>query len=200
MPKMPHSCTWQKVLEKEHGAEQARALLAKAQAYYDQYRAMHAGETNRANQSVLRTRLLPGLALYRALLEAQDNRQKALAEMDGLFRAAFFTGMVPGIRLLNRLPDPFPIVKPVLKMMTRQEYLPGSQQVVEDSPDCFALHTFRCFIFDTLTAHGAPELTALYCSTDDWLAEEMPKIRWERTQTLGRGGERCDFCWRRIRR
>jgi hypothetical protein len=25
-----------------------------------------------------------------------------------------------------------------------------------------------------------------------------PTIAWERTMTLGRGGDRCDFCWRRI--
>ena len=141
--------------------------------------------------------MLPGLSLYRALLEEESDRQKVLAEMDRLFRAAFFTGMEPGIRMLNHLPDPFPIVKPVLKSMTRQEYLPGSQEVVEDSPDGFAVQVYRCFIFDTLSAHGAPELTALYCNTDDWLAELMPKVRWERTQTLGRGGEYCDFCWRR---
>lgn len=25
-----------------------------------------------------------------------------------------------------------------------------------------------------------------------------PSIAWERTTTLGRGGDRCDFCWRRV--
>jgi hypothetical protein len=27
-----------------------------------------------------------------------------------------------------------------------------------------------------------------------------PSIRWERTQTLGRGGSYCDFRWRRVQK
>lgn len=199
MPAMPYTHAWQKHLAKSHGIRQARAIIAKTQIFYDDYYAMHSGETNQANRALLRTRLLPGLALYRALIEAGNDRQKALRKMDGLFRATFFTRMAPGLRLLSYLPDPFPMVKPVLKMMTQQKYLPGSQEVVEDSPDCFALTVYRCFTFDTLTTHGASELTVIYCNTDDWLADLMPKIRWERTKTLGRGGDCCDFKWCRIK-
>jgi hypothetical protein len=137
-------------------------------------------------------------AIYKALLEQSDDRQKALAEVDILFRAAFFPAMMRGIRVLNYLPDPFPIVRPVLKMMTRDEYLPGAQEIVEDGADCFALNVYRCLILDTLAEHHAQELTASFCSTDDWLAELMPKISWERTKTLGRGGDCCDFRWCRI--
>jgi hypothetical protein len=104
-----------------------------------------------------------------------------------------------GIHVLNYFPDPFPIVKPVLKMMTKDEYLPGSQEIVEDSADCYAVNIYRCFILDTLAKHDARELTACFCNTDDWLAEALPKIGWERTQTLGRGGDCCDFRWRRIK-
>jgi hypothetical protein len=112
MPKMSHSRIWLKQLEKEHGAQQARVLLARAQSFYDEYCAMHTSEPNRANRSILRTRLLPGLSLYRVLhstdrlpKSSRLRKSEALGEMDGLFRAAFFTGMVPDIRLLNRLPD-----------------------------------------------------------------------------------------------
>ena len=49
---------------------------------------------------------------------------------------------------------------------------------------------------DTLTAHGAPELTAVYCQGDDILFEALPpSITWDRTMTMGRGGERSDFRW-----
>ena len=102
---------------------------------------------------------------------------------------------MPGIRALNYLPNPFFIVRPVLKMMARDEYLPGAQEIVEDSADCFALNVYRCFILDTLVKHNAKELTAIYCNTDDWLADVLPKISWERTKTLARGGDCCDFRW-----
>jgi hypothetical protein len=129
------------------------------------------------------------------LLEGNKDQQKALAEVNDLFRAAFFTRRMQGIRVLNHLSDPFPIVKPMLKMMTMNEYMPGAQEIVEDSADCFALNVYRCFIFDTLAKHDAKVLTTLYCNTDDWLAEVLPKISCERTKTLGRGGDCCDFRW-----
>jgi hypothetical protein len=196
---MPHSSLWQRSLSGRHGAEKANALIARTQVFYKEFLSQHSGESNRANRATLKSRLLPGLSIYRALLEEGRDQQQVLAEVDALFRAVFFKRMVQGIRVLNYFPDPFPIVKPVLKMMTRENYLPGSQEIVEDSSDCYAMNVYRCYILDTLTKHGAQELTAVFCNTDDWLTEVLPKIGWERTKTLGRGGDCCNFRWRRIR-
>jgi hypothetical protein len=196
---MPHSRTWQQSLSRFYGDQEAAAILAKAQRYYDDYWAQHSTEKNRANRTSLKRRILPGLSIYHALLEENDDQPEVMEEVGLLFRAAFFSGMKPGIRLLNRLPDPFPLVKPVLKRMSRDEYLPGATEILEDSPDCFAMNVYRCFILDTLAAHDAQELTSLFCNTDDWLAEEMPKVGWERKKTIGRGDDLCDFCWRRLK-
>jgi hypothetical protein len=197
MPRMPHSLIWQRRLSIIYDDQKANALIARAQVYYDDYCSQHSAEANRANRTALKTRVLPGLSIYKALLEKNDDQQKVLAEVDTLFRAVFFTRRMQGIRVLNHFSNPFPIVKPMLKMMTRNEYVPGAQEVIEDSADCFALNVYRCFILDTLARHNAKELTALYCNTDDWLAEVLPKISWERTKTLGRGGDCCDFRWSR---
>jgi hypothetical protein len=71
-------------------------------------------------------------------------------------------------------------------------------KIVADTRDCFEFHTYRCFYHDILRRYGAPELTSVLCKTDDWLAEALaPAIRWERTGTLGRGDDHCDFCYRR---
>jgi len=198
MSRMPHSRIWHRRLSGLYDSQRAAAFISRAQEYYDGLCGQHSAEANRANRRDLKERVLPGLAIYKALPDENDNRDKVISEVDILFRAAFFTTMMRGIRILNHLPDPFPIARPVLKMMTRDEYLPGAQQIVEDSTDCFALNVYRCFILDTLDAHDASELTASYCSTDDWLAELLPKISWERTKTLGRGGDCCDFRWCRI--
>jgi hypothetical protein len=71
---------------------------------------------------------------------------------------------------------------------------------VEDNDRCFAYDVHRCFYLDVLTAYGAPELTALYCKMDDLMYEALPPtITWERAKTLGRGDDRCDFRWCRMR-
>ena len=199
MSRMPHSRVWRQSLSRLYDSQKADAFISRAQDYYAEYCAQPPNDPGRANRRLLKTRILPGLSVYRALLEQNEDRGKVLAEMDILFKAAFFPTVMRGIRVLNYLPDPFPIVRPVLRMMTRDEYVPGAQEIAEDGPDFFAVNVYRCFILDTLAEHHAQELTASYCSTDDWLAELMPKISWERTKTLGRGGDCCDFRWCRAR-
>jgi hypothetical protein len=197
MTKMPHSEKWRQSLSVTYDDQKADGLISRAQILYDDYCARKFPVMNRGDAVSLKTRVLPGLSIYNALLETNGGCEKVLVEVENLFRAAFFTQMTRGIRWLNYLPNPFFIVRPVLKMMTRDEYLPGSQEIVEDTPDCFALNVYRCFIFDTLANLEAQELTVSFCKMDDWLSEAMPKVAWERTKTLGRGDDRCDFCWRR---
>ena len=142
-------------------------------------------------------RVYPGLAVYKTLLIKNPDQEIALATMEILFRKGFFEVMLFGIHLLAQLPDPFPTIRPVLKMSSRSEYLPGSQEVIEDSPNCYALNTYRCYILETLKAYDAAELTGLFCKTDDWLTEALPRITWERTKTLARGDDFCNFRWSR---
>jgi hypothetical protein len=199
MMSMPYASKWQQILTKFYDAPTSKRLIATAQVYYEQFCSQHAGDEYQNNRTFLNNRILPGLSIYKALRDENDSQEKVLGEVETLFRSVFLTKMLKGIRLLNYLPDPFPVIKPVLKMMTADEYLPGSQEIIMDSPDCFAINIYRCFIFDILTLHNTPELTRLYCNTDDWLAEAMPKVSWERTKTLGRGNDSCDFRWCRIK-
>ena len=43
------------------------------------------------------------------------------------------------------------------------------------------------------TELGCPELTRISCKSDDLVYGNLPGISFERTGTLGRGNERCDF-------
>jgi hypothetical protein len=196
---MPYSKKWQTILSGPYGSPGSTVILARAQTYYDGFCLQYAAEKDRINRTNLKRCILPGISIYKALLDEIDDRQKVLGDVEVLFRAVFFTTLLQNIRVLDHLKNPFFIVRPVLKSMLKKEYLPGSQEIIEDGPDCFAVNIYRCLIFDTLAQHNANELTVLYCKTDDWLAEALPKINWERTKTLGRGNDCCDFCWCRIR-
>jgi hypothetical protein len=197
MANMPYFNLWKQELAKTHGQAEASCLANEIQERHAQLSKTIPVPSGK----ILRTRreklLLPGLALYQTLKSEHGQIDKALAETNLLFRTAFFRVERFGIPLLNYLPDPFPLIRPVLRSYAVSEYGPGELEVLEDSPDCFALKIYRCYLIDTLTAQGASELTPLFCATDDWLAELLPRIRWERTQTLGRGGAFCDFCWRK---
>lgn len=197
MQNMPHSRRWKKLLAIKIGYPAANAIIRSANKEYQQLLAagspIHVTTTDLRNS--LKARIFPGLAIYRALTETYPDTTTRLESIEELFRADYFTGLNKGIRLLNHLPNPFLIIRPVLRRMTRQQYLPDSQFVIEDSPNCFAIDTRHCFILDVLTALNARELTTLFCRTDDWLSESLPKVHWLRTQTLAQGDEKCDFRW-----
>jgi len=64
---------------------------------------------------------------------------------------------------------------------------------VEDSDRSIAYDIRECFYLNLLTAYGAPELTAHFCRGDDMQFGNIPGVAWERTKTLGRGDDRCNF-------
>ena len=38
-----------------------------------------------------------------------------------------------------------------------------------------------------------PELTAIFCESDDVMYGHIPNARWGRTKTIGRGADVCNF-------
>ena len=48
------------------------------------------------------------------------------------------------------------------------------------------------------TELGCPELTKISCEADDHVYGDLPGLKFERLTTIGRGGERCDFCIRKV--
>lgn len=64
---------------------------------------------------------------------------------------------------------------------------------VEDSVG-FARDMVVCPYVETCKKYGCPELTQFFCKSDDVVYSELhPKLVWNRTKTLGRGGDCCDF-------
>lgn len=191
-----HLRIWKRTLKRRRESADAEALIQEIKREHDQLQASQPGMANRTLQAQWDNLIAPGLALYRVLsAEGNKDRQAVLDETEILFETSFFTVERKLVKLLNLLPEPFPLLRFGLRSMTKNHYLPGASEVIEDSETCFAANTHRCFILDTLMEHGAPELTILYCKTDDWLAAEVPKVRWLRTKTLANGNKLCDFRW-----
>ena len=52
----------------------------------------------------------------------------------------------------------------------------------------------KCPYHDTCAEYGCPELCRCFCDSDDVSYTGLhPKLIWERSMTLGRGNDRCDF-------
>ena len=62
----------------------------------------------------------------------------------------------------------------------------------------YRMDVTACPYCRTLTDLGCPELTKIFCENDERIYGRLPGLRFERTGTLGKGAERCDFCLRRV--
>lgn len=96
---------------------------------------------------------------------------------------------------LRILPAPFRLFKFAFAQMMKKFPSEGWEIVyIEDSNERVAFNMTRCFYLNTLTAQGAPELTASFCKSDEVMAELFPpSIRFVRLHTLGHGDAVCDF-------
>jgi len=66
--------------------------------------------------------------------------------------------------------------------------------------DRFYLDIHKCLWHDTCSEVGYPECCRFFCECDNYTYGGLKKIGFSRTQTLGTGGEKCDFVMYRKRR
>ena len=62
----------------------------------------------------------------------------------------------------------------------------------------YRMDVTSCPYCRTFTELGCPELTRIFCENDERIYGRLPGLRFERTGTLGKGAERCDFCIRKL--
>ncbi len=57
----------------------------------------------------------------------------------------------------------------------------------------YRMDILECPYNKYLTEQGCPELTVLFCKNDEYTYGHIDGLEFIRTQTLGSGGEKCDF-------
>jgi hypothetical protein len=193
---MPYLDVGQQVLAETRGPVQAALLAARVQARYDDLYAHRLHFQHPALRQHLEEGVLPALALYKTLRGESDDPEAALAEMDRILIALVErSGQRRLVQVMGRLPDPFEVLRIANRWAMKRVYPPEGWtfEWVEDSDQCIAYDARECFYLNVLTAYGAPELTAHLCAADDLLFGDLPGVSWERTKTLARGDDRCNF-------
>ena len=193
---------WLPGLVAVHGPQEGSRLLR--QAYAD-WKTLLAEYPRPLPKPPLRQHLvnniLTGTALYRVLLEVHGgDRPAALAEIEPLFKAWTHDLYGGTMKAFKMVPFSFWFFRIATKMQLRG-FAPEVWKTswVEDSPRRIAYNTLSCPYVDRLKEYGIPELGPFYCQIDDWMGEMLPpKIRFQRTQTLARGGTMCDYSFEKI--
>ena len=145
------------------------------------------------------SRIFPAAAIYLTLKESLGQPEAYWIIEKATYKAADSAGKklavlmrIPGMRsLFVRLWDP----------MTRKMFGENSgfkNVFYPKKKDEYRMDIVSCPYFRYFTELGCPELTKLSCGTDDRAYGNLPGLKFERSTTLGRGGERCDFWIRKI--
>jgi hypothetical protein len=153
---------------------------------------------NRQLQWHLREYILPSLAVYQVLQAEGQTQDAALEKVDKILDLV----TVPyrqQMEWMGSFPLTYPLLRLSIQVAMRQYPAEGWQiEWVENSTQAIRFNMRSCFYFDTLSRYGAPELTASFCRNDDLVFDKMsPHLEWQRTQTIGRGAEYCNFCFAR---
>lgn len=138
--------------------------------------------------------LLPCIAFYEELLKRTGSREEALAFCEE-WAFVDVEKMIPIARGFMKLgfyrlmPS---LCEKMLHTMFGEEA--GFQSREVPGAKKFARDMTVCPYVEICKHYGCPELTRFACQADDITYGNLhPKLVWARTQTLGTGGECCDF-------
>jgi len=140
------------------------------------------------------SQLLPTIAFYEAAQRITCSKKRALEFME---QWAFvkMEKMMPVPRAIMKL-GLYRLMPTLCGLMLKKMFGHSAgfdYRLVPDAPK-FAVDMIRCPYVNTCGQYGVPELTAFCCRADDITYGNLhPKLIWARTQTLGMGGECCDF-------
>jgi hypothetical protein len=63
----------------------------------------------------------------------------------------------------------------------------------------YRMDILACPYFRYFSELGCPELTKIYCENDERMYGNLPGLKFERTGTIGKGSDHCDFYLRRVK-
>jgi len=179
------------------GQKQYERILNRYNALYSK----HTMPENPVLKHHLVQGILPGLAYYQILREDGKSQDAAIEKIDQTFEA-MYAGYAKRMQRLGRLPFFYPILRAYIRTAMKEYPADGWEmewQQVDGDAIRFNMNT--CFYYNTLAAYGAPELTASFCRVDDLIYGKMSsQVLWQRTQTIARGAEYCDFCFANAKR
>lgn len=153
---------------------------------------------NEANSKTMRTKIFPRIAMYHVLQKDMPKQQA----YDIVWNYTKDCICVPTRQQYLRI-ERVPFFFSLFRKMFLQTMLHSSEwsaEVTQNAADRFGVAIHRCLWNDTCLKCGCPELCQVFCDSDWENFGAMRKVKFCRTQTLGIGGNLCDFTFCKIHR
>lgn len=173
----------------------ANGWTAHLPAAYERAAAMFADYSGAGKALMMHMKqLLPMIAMYEQAVRITGSREAALDFMEKwAFREA--EKMMKIVRPVMKL-GLYRLMPSLCGLLLDRMFGRAAGFDYRPVPDAprFAVDMTRCPYAEACEKYGCPELTQYSCRADDVTYGSLhPRLVWARTQTLGTGGECCDF-------
>ena len=185
-------------IDKMLSSEQSRKLWNRATARLDKIMKQHA-EIPKGVRMHTDNFIFPAAAIYLTAKEFMS-REKAYAVMEN---AAIHNSAGAGRKLAKLMKLPFmrDLFIMIWNPMTKKMF--GSKNGFKNrfypkKKGEYRMDILVCPYCRYLTELGCPELIKMFCENDERVYGNLPGLKFERTSTLGKGADCCDFCIRKV--
>ena len=170
-----------------------REATAKLDGLLDRYSALPKGVHIHTD-----SRILPSAAIYLTVKEAVGPEKAYRIIEDAAVQGC--ARIENKLQKLMKLPGMQSLFIKAWDPLTKKIFASGNgfQNVFyPKKKDEYRMDVTSCPYCRTFTELGCPELTRIFCENDERIYGRLPGLKFERTGTLGKGAERCDFCIRK---
>lgn len=181
------------------GTEKGAAIFQQTETIYQELLNNADYKNNEAIQNHLQLKLFPPMAYYKALYANGISKEKALEYVKQETHKAALIKRDEMQKLAN-MPFAYNIYRMGVKKYIKKNFPDIGWQTEWIRCDKKEIHfnLHRCIYWDLTNLYECPELCCVYCENDDIsFSGLMPKIRFERSGTLGNGASYCDFHFKR---
>ena len=158
-------------------------------------------DASKEKQRHLEGQILPGIAAYETLQTVLPKEQ-ALQTVRG-YVEQHAQNFRRTLTKLLRLPGLYRLVPGIFASMTKKHFRQSAGFAAKEyqtSGGVWRIDMTRCPYHDECVRCGCPELCHCFCDSDDITYDGLhPKLIWQRTMTLGRGDDGCDFCMKVVK-
>ena len=163
-------------------------------------RSEHAGASSQRMRH-LESQIMPGIAAYETLQTVMP-KEEALRTVHGYVEERAYRLKKIFLRLM-RIPGLYKKVPGIFAAQTPKFFGISAgfeANEIRTTGGVWRIDMTRCPYHDECVRCGCPELCHCFCDSDDITYDGLhPKLIWQRTMTLGRGDDGCDFCMKVVK-
>lgn len=187
--------TWFKIIVSEEFPEINDELLEK----YSNIKEKIFFENQNASKELmmhLESKIVPAIAMYQTLISHMEEEK-----LYNLIHEIVHTHAIEkrkSFEKILKIPFMYSLVPTIFRKVANKSFNENAgfkKKDISVSKKIWRIDMIKCPYKDFMTKYNCPNLCQCFCDSDDTVYEGLHKnLIWERTKTLGRGNDCCDFC------